>query len=221
MKKKISAVIAALFIVMAMSPAVFAAGGGLQVESIFPGDGDTGLQLTNQMARIVFNGPIDKQYFDDKYFSVKGEDGKKESILVLEQSDDPNRVNLVMKKDLKESTTYTITISAKVADTEGNVLGETQKYTFKTKSQKRESLITTVLMFAMFGAIILFTVRDAKNQQQETQKQTGQKPQKVNPYKEAKKEALKEAERRTGKKIDPSVRNNMQRKKQNRKKKKY
>lgn len=225
MKKRIAAIITVLSILAVMTTAVFA-DGNLAVESIFPGDGDTGLQLTNQMARIVFNNDIAEQYFSDQYFSIKDDKGKKCKILVLEQTGVPNRVNLVVDGDLKESTDYTIIISAKVADVDGNALGETQKFTFKTKSQKTESIITTVLMFVMFGAIILFTVRDAKKQAagEESGGKNGgqkQKQQKVNPYKEAKKEALKEAERRTGKKIDPSVKNNVKRKAQNKKKKKY
>ncbi len=221
MKKRFAAIITVLCIFAVMTSTVFAAG-GLSVQSIFPEDGDTGLQLTNQMARIVFNNDIDGKYFNDKYFSIKDEKGKKCKILVLAQTGEPKRVNLVVDGDLKESTTYTITISAKVADVDGNTLGETQHFTFKTKSQKTESLVTTVLMFLMFGAIIVFTIRDAKKSTNQTNEKTSngqqKKPQKVNPYKEAKKEALKEAERRTGKKIDPSIKNNIKRKAQNKKK---
>ena len=221
MKKRLAAIITVLSIFVVMTTAAFAAG-GLTIEKVFPEDGDTGLQLTNQMARIVFSADIDEKYYDNHYFSIKDDKGKKCKILVLKQSEKPDQVNLVVNGDLKESTNYTITVSGKVADVDGNVLGKTETFTFKTKSQKSESLITTVLMFLMFGAIIFFTIRDAKKQAEDNSSGGGKKkePQKkVNPYKEAKKEALKEAERRTGKKIDPSVKNNIKRKAQNKKKK--
>jgi len=84
-----------------------------------------------------------------------------------------------------ETETYT--------DEDGNTLGEEYKTTFKTKSAKTESLVTTGMMVVMFAGIIVFTLRDqakkAREAAEEEAKSGKKKPEKVNPYKDAKKEA--------------------------------
>lgn len=175
------------------SQGVFAAD-ALTVESIFPEDGGKGLQTTNQMARIVFSGNIDIEK-NSKYFQIVDSKGEKQPILVLEQPDKPNRVNLVLKGNLKESEEYTIIVSEKLTDTDGNKLGTEYKTSFKTKNAKTESLVTTGMMVVMFGAIIIITVRDTTKQQREEARERAEaksgkkKPEKNNPYKDTKKEA--------------------------------
>ncbi|MDO4481564.1 MAG: Ig-like domain-containing protein [Bacillota bacterium] len=194
MKKRFLKILtAALLICMFAVQSVYAAG-NLTIESIYPADGETGVQTTNQMARIVFSGNIDIEANQD-YFKILDSDGKEQEILVLEQPDIPNRVNLVLVGDLSDSTEYTIVIDGAVTDTEGNALGADSKTVFKTKSLKTDSIVTTVMMVVMMAAIIIFTFRDQAKKAREAEeaavKSGKKKPEKVNPYKDAKKEAEK------------------------------
>lgn len=191
MKKRILAILTGLVIfgVMFCQPAF--ASGGLELVSAFPEDGKSGYEIMNQYARLVFSGEIDVEA-NKNYFKVVGPEGKNEPVRVLEQEDQPERVNLLFEKELVESTEYTIIIDEKLSDVDGNTLGEDIEITFKTKSMKTESLITTVMMFAMMGVIIVMTFREQMKQQ--NQQDDGK--QKVNPYKEAKKEAEKKVQKR-------------------------
>lgn len=194
MKKRFLKILAAaLLICMFAVQSVYAAG-NLTIESIYPADGETGVQTTNQMARIVFSGNIDIKT-NEGYFKILDSEGKEQEILVLEQPDIPNRVNLVLVGDLSDSTEYTIVIDGAVTDTEGNSLGADTKTVFKTKSLKTDSIVTTVMMVVMMAAIIIFTFRDQAKKAREAEeaavKSGKKKPEKVNPYKDAKKEAEK------------------------------
>jgi len=184
MKKRILTVFAALLTCVLMTQVAFAAE-ALTVESIFPASDGTGLQTTNQMVRIVFNGEIDVDASQD-CFKVVDSEGTAQDIMVLEQSDEPERVNLILKKDLKESEKYTVVVDASLTDKEGKTLGKEYTSSFTTRSMKKDSIITTLLMFVMFGAVIIFTLRDQKKKDEkaaETAAASKKKPDKVNPYK--------------------------------------
>lgn len=193
MKKRFLKILAAaLLICMFTVQSVYAA--DLTIESIYPADGETGVQTTNQMARIVFSGNIDIKT-NEGYFKILDSKGEEQEILVLEQPDIPNRVNLVLVGDLSDSSEYTIVIDGAVTDTEGNALGADSKTVFKTKSLKTDSIVTTVMMVVMMAAIVVFTFRDQAKKAREAEeaavKSGKKKPEKVNPYKDAKKEAEK------------------------------
>ena len=199
MKKRLAMIFAVMLICLASAPAVF--GAGLTVESIYPKSDDTGLQIVNQMARIVFSGEIDVDANQD-CFKIVDADGNAQEIMVLEQEDEPNRVNLVLVKDLEQNMTYTIIIDGSLTDKAGNELGEEYTSSFTTRSQRTDSIMTTVMMVVMFGAVIIFTLRDQRKQQQEAaekDKKAG-KEKKVNPYKEAKKGGKKGSKKSSGKK---------------------
>lgn len=194
MKKRFLKILAAaLLICMFTVQSVYAAG-DLTIESIYPADGETGVQTTNQMARIVFSGNIDIKT-NEGYFKILDSKGEEQEILVLEQPDIPNRVNLVLVNDLADTAEYTIVIDGAVTDTEGNTLGEDSRTVFKTKSPKTDSIVTTVMMLVMMAAIVVFTFRDqakkAREAEEAAAKSGKKKPEKVNPYKDAKKEAEK------------------------------
>ena len=192
MKKRILGIVTALVIAgMMLCQTAFAAG-TLELVSAFPEDGKSGYEIMNQYARLVFSGAIDVEQ-NKEYFKVEGPEGKEEPVRVLEEADQPERVNLLFENQLVESTEYTIIIDGALSDVDGNTLGEDVTITFKTKSMKRESLITTVMMFVMMGVIIVMTFREQAKQQR--QQQSDEK-QKVNPYKEAKKEAEKKVSQR-------------------------
>ncbi len=192
MKKRLFRILALTMIISLFAIQGVYAAGQLSVESIFPEDGSKGIQINNQMARIVFSGNIDIDKNKD-CFKIVDSSGKEQSILVLEQPDVPNRVNLVLKDTLNENEEFTIIISEDLTDEDGNTLGEEYKTTFKTKSAKTESLVTTGMMVVMFAGIIVFTLRDqakkAREAAEEEAKSGKKKPEKVNPYKDAKKEA--------------------------------
>ncbi len=186
MKKKILGIIT----IIVMAGAVFGqtafAAGQLELVSAFPEDGGTGYQTINQMARLVFSQPIEVTENESCFRVVDGE-GKEQPIMVLEQEDEPERVNLLFENELDQNTEYEILIDGALTDTQGNQLGEDVSISFKTKNAKTESLVTTVLMILMFVVIIFITFREQAKMQQE-QQEAGKK---VNPYKEAKREAEK------------------------------
>lgn len=192
MRKRILGIITAWMIFGVMLCQNAFAGGTLELVSAFPEDGKGGYEITNQYARLVFSGAIDVEE-NKEYFRVEGPEGEKESIRVLEEENQPERVNLLFENQLMESTEYTIIIDGALSDVDGNTLGEDVLINFKTKSMKRESLITTVMMFVMMGVIIIMAFREQMKQQ--SQQQTDDK-QKVNPYKEARKEAEKKVSQR-------------------------
>ena len=190
MKKKLAMIFAAMLILLAAAPTAY--GAGLEVTEIFPKTDSTGLQTVNQMARIYFSGDIDIKANED-CFKIVDPDGKAQKIMVLEQPEEPNRVNLVLEGDLKENTEYTIQIDGALTDTAGNTLGQDYTSSFKTRSQRTDSIVTTVMMVLMFGAVIVFTLRDQRKQQEEQEERDRRagKEKKVNPYKEAKKKGGK------------------------------
>ena len=190
MKKRFAMIVAAMLICLMAAPMVY--GAGLEVTDIFPKTDSTGLQIVNQMARIYFSGDIDIEA-NKECFKIVDENGKAQKIMVLEQEDEPNRVNLVLEGDLKESTEYTIVIDGSLTDTAGNELGKEYRSSFTTRSQKQDSIVTTIMMVVMFGAVIVFTLRDQRKQQdeQEERDRKSGKEKKVNPYKEAKKSGKK------------------------------
>lgn len=193
MKKRFLRILAAVLLMsLLMTQSVYAE--GLTIESIHPEDGDTGMQTTNQMARIVFSNGIDAVANADN-FKILDEDGNEQEIMVIDQPEQPERVNLVLINDLKDNSEYTIVIDEAVTDMDGNVLGTSSKTTFKTRNLKTDSIVTTVMMVVMMGAIVVFTFRDqakkAREAEEAAAKSGKKKEEKVNPYKDAKKEAEK------------------------------
>lgn len=219
MKKKILSMLAAFMILSVVFCQSAFAEGGLTLVSAFPKDGGTGYQISNQMARLVFSEEVTADVNKD-CFHVFDSEGESVEVKVLEQKDEPERINLVFTKDLKDNSEYKIVIDGGLTAENGDTLGKDVTIEFKTKNMKTESLITTVLMFGMFGVIIVMTFREqAKSQKENNQ---SDKNKKVNPYKEAKKEAEKIVSQRK-KERDQKVKEYQkasQNKNQNQKKKK-
>ena len=193
MKKKLAMITAVLLICLTAAPTVF--GAGLTVESIYPDTDEKGLQTVNQMARIVFSGEIDVEANKD-YFKIVDPKGKEQAIMVLEQEDEPNRVNLLLEKDLTENTTYTIVIDGAVTDREGNELGKEYTSSFTTRSQRTDTIVTTIMMFIMFGAVIVLTLRDQQKQQREQEEaESPARKRRSTPIRKRKKAAARRAAR--------------------------
>ncbi|MBQ4339620.1 MAG: Ig-like domain-containing protein [Firmicutes bacterium] len=192
MKKRFLRILAAVLLMsLLMTQSVYA--DSLTIESIYPEDGATGMQTTNQMARIVFSSGIDAEANAD-CFKILDSEGNEQEILVLDQPEEPERVNLVLVGNLEDSSEYTIVIDGKVTDMKGNQLGAESKTTFKTRSLKTDGIITTVMMVVMMVGIVVFTIRDQAKKTREAEeaaaKKSGKpKVEKSNPYKDAKKEA--------------------------------
>jgi len=92
---------------------------------------------------------------------------------------------------IKGDSEYTLKVSAFLQDDDGNTLGEDIDITFKTINQRRNSLVSMLLMFVLYAGIIGVTIRSARKGQEEQKKEET-----VNPYKEAK---------RTGKSVEEIV----------------
>ena len=94
----------------------------------------------------------------------------------------------------KGNSEYTLKVSGNIRDDKGNTLGQDTEIKFTTLNQSANTMINMVMMFVMFGAIMVISMKGAKKEAQK-QQQT-RKDDKVNPYKEAK---------RTGKSVEEIV----------------
>ena len=104
---------------------------------------------------------------------------------------DTNKVKSSGKNAIKDDTEYICTLSENFIDNKGNKLGDDPKrvISFRTMNQGRNTLIYMVMMFLMFGGMMLFTVRQTAKQKMEEELGKGKdaKEEPFNPYKEAKK----------------------------------
>ena len=89
---------------------------------------------------------------------------------------------------------YTLKISGSFKDDKGNTLGQDKTIKFTTLNQKVNTMVNMLLMFVMFGGIMVLSMRGAKKEAE--RQQNAAKNEKVNPYKEAK---------RTGKSVEEIV----------------
>ena len=203
MKKKI--LIAVLAVVMVLSgTAMCFAEGGLQIKSSYPENGQTNTSMENLGVKVFFSSDINADEVKKANVSaVKMIDanGKKVPIKVL-FSDKKSEGNMMLavcdtSKDPKKggyavlnNSEYKLIIDKSFKDNAGNTLGKTETISFKTYNQKVNNLVNMGLMVVMFGGLMFFSMRSAKNNktEEEDPKQEG-----FNPYKEAK---------RTGKSVD-------------------
>jgi hypothetical protein len=93
----------------------------------------------------------------------------------------------------KNNSEYRLVISKGVVDNDGNELADEQTITFKTYNQKVNNMVNMVMMFVMFGGIMLLSVRQQNKKEEDEVPKDVPKEAAFNPYKEAK---------RTGKTVD-------------------
>ena len=188
----------ASFIIM-MSAAFSFAAGNLELVSSYPEDGQKNTSMENLGVKLTFSNPINSEEAkktDKSKFSIKDEDGETVPILVLFSEKNDGLVLVLADVNsgftAKNDAEYTLTIDAGLVDNEGNVMEQAKTVTFRTYNQRVNNMVNMIMMFVMFGGIMVLTMRQ-NNKKEEDEPQTETKEAAFNPYKEAK---------RTGKSVE-------------------
>lgn len=207
---KRTGIIACLTILIVMMTASICFGAeDFKITQTYPVDGDKGTTKDNMCVKVYFNKSVgnDKsRKANEGKFTIKDADGKEYPTLIRynKKNDkyvlfllDTTKVNVNdAKKGVKDDMEYTAEIASDFVDNEGVALGEDpmRKITFRTINQGRNTMIYMVMMFAMFGGMMFFTMRQQKNAQEKEEEEKGEDT--FNPYKEAK---------RTGKPVEELI----------------
>ena len=191
--KRLSLISALTAVMIMMSAAMAFAEGNLELVSSYPEDGQTNTSMENLGVKLTFSNPINSEEAkktDKSKFSIKDENGKAVPIDVLFSEKNDGLVLVLADADkgftAENNAEYTLTIDAGLVDNEGNVMEQAKTVTFKTYNQKVNNMVNMVMMFTMFGGIMVLTMRQ-NNKKDEDEPQTESKEAAFNPYKEAKK----------------------------------
>lgn len=206
--KRISRIVAILAImIFACTGLCFAEGteGGLNLLDTYPKEGSTGAAIENFDVKLYFDNEMSEEVLgskNDSCFTLIDANGNILPILVLYSPKetgvvmvlfDTNKENLDSdgkKITIQGDMEYTLKISGDLVDDEGNTLGEDKTVAFSTINQRRNSMVSMLLMFVLYAGIIGFSIRSSKKN---NEKENESKDAKFNPYKEAK---------RTGKSVE-------------------
>ena len=220
--KRISAFVCAMMIAMAlMVPAAFAAEKtdaaavtepGFELVSSSPENGATGVAVDNFSVKIYFSKEMMPETSairksNEAQFTLTDPDGEKIPVKVYYSEKEKKRGLMMVAADysnnnekdvqIKGASEYTLTIGDGLTATDGSRYNQTTVIKLKTLNQQRSMIVYMILMFAMMGGMVFFTIRSTKKA---TEKQKEEHTTKgVNPYKEAK---------RTGKSVDEIVAKN-------------
>ena len=204
--KRIGSVFCLVLLMITMTASVCFGAQDLKIEKSYPRDTQENTSKENMGVKLWFNndmGNKTSEKANQKAFSITDSKGNKIPIRVFYNPKDSKEVmvladavKIAENKNLiiKDNAEYTLHISGDVTDNEGNTLGKEQKITFKTMNQAKNTQIYMVMMVIMFGAMFMFSSRQAKKKMEEERTSVKEEP--FNPYKEAK---------RTGKSVDEVI----------------
>lgn len=198
--KKIS-LIAILTSVMIMAASVFCfADGGFDLVSSYPENGQSNTSMENLGVKLKFSAAMDSDEATaanaDK-FVIYDEDGKAIPIIVLFSEKEKGLVLVLADTDkgfvAKNNSEYRLVVSGELVDNDGNTLGADKTVSFKTYNQRVNNMVNMAMMFVMFGGIMVLSLRQNNEKEDEEPKKEETKEQAFNPYREAK---------RTGKSVE-------------------
>ncbi|WP_027869853.1 Ig-like domain-containing protein [Eubacterium sp. AB3007] len=197
-----------MMIVMMMTVCSFGAD-SFHITRTYPANGEENTTKDNMCVKIYFNSEVGNKASkaaNKNAFSITNKKGKEFPSRIYYNKNNPqyalvvidtNKVKSSGKNAIKDDTEYICTLSENFIDNKGNKLGDDPKrvISFRTMNQGRNTLIYMVMMFLMFGGMMLFTVRQTAKQKMEEELGKGKdaKEEPFNPYKEAK---------RTGKSVE-------------------
>lgn len=198
---KRASLIAILTAVMIMAASAMCfADDGLKLMSSYPEDGQNNTSMENLGVKLTFNHPINSaeaKKADMDKFAIYDEDGKAIPVEILFSEKNDGLVLVLADIDkgftAKNNSEYKLVISKGVVDNDGRELASEQTVTFKTYNQRVNNMVNMVMMFVMFGGIMLLSVRQNNMKEEEEAPKDAPKEAAFNPYREAK---------RTGKTID-------------------
>jgi hypothetical protein len=198
--KKIS-LIAILTSVMIMAASVFCfADGGFDLVSSYPENGQSNTSMENLGVKLKFSAAMDSEEATaanaDK-FVIYDEDGKAIPIIVLFSEKEKGLVLVLADTDkgfvAKNNSEYRLVVSGELADNDGHTLDADKTVSFKTYNQRVNNMVNMAMMFVMFGGIMVLSLRQNNEKEDEEPKKEETKEQAFNPYREAK---------RTGKSVE-------------------
>ena len=198
--KKIS-LIAILTSVMIMAASVFCfADGAFDLVSSYPENGQSNTSMENLGVKLKFSAAMDSEEATaanaDK-FVIYDEDGKAIPIIVLFSEKEKGLVLVLADTDkgfvAKNNSEYRLVVSGELVDNDGNTLGADKTVSFKTYNQRVNNMVNMAMMFVMFGGIMVLSLRQNNEKEDEEPKKEETKEQAFNPYREAK---------RTGKSVE-------------------
>ncbi len=216
--KKLGALICAIMMIMTVTAGTcFAATTdtaavtepGFELVSSSPEDGATGVAVDNFSIKIYFSKEMmpkssDVRTSNAKQFVLTDEEGKKIPIRVYYSAKEKKKGLMMVAADysdnnkknvqIKGGSDYTLTIGDKLLATDGTRYNQTTTIKVKTLNQQRSTIVYMILMAAMMGGMVFFTIRSTKKAQEKEKEEKTTKGH--NPYKEAKK---------TGKSIEEIV----------------
>ena len=224
--KRISALLCAMILTICMmAPACFAAKTdaaatdaaqvtepGFELVSSSPEDGATGVAVDNFSVKMYFNKEMlpkseAVRKANEKQFTLVDEEGTKIPVKVYYSTKERKRGLMMVAADytnnnekdvqIKGAMTYTLTIGDGLQAADGTSYNTTTNLTLKTLNQQRSMIVYMILMVAMMGGMVFFTMRSTKKAAEKDKEEHATKG--VNPYKEAKK---------TGKSVDQIVAKN-------------
>lgn len=171
-----------------------AGSGTLVLKETYPEDGAKGTAVENVGVKLYFDSEFTAENLkaeNSNAVTLCDEEGNALPTRVLYSTQESGVVLVLFdetkKTDdtaIKQNSTYTMKISADFRDDAGNTLGEEHSITFTTLNQSASMMVNTLMMFGMFGGMMVLSARSAKKQAEQQKKE---KEEKVNPYKEAKK----------------------------------
>lgn len=169
--------------------------GKLVLKETYPKDGATGTAVENVGVKLYFDSEFTSEKLgssNSNAVTLCDEEGNTLPTRVLYSTQESGVVLVLFDETKKtedmaiqQNATYTLKVSADFCDDEGNTLGKEQSISFKTLNQSASMMVNTLLMFGMFGGMMVFSAKSAKKQAEEQKKK--EREEKVNPYKEAKK----------------------------------
>ena len=195
--KKLCALLAAIAVILISAVSAFA--GDVEITGISPKDGSTGNQPTNVAVKLKFsedmNGGEEADAVNKGKITISGPDadGNIQTIdfTIVHSDKYPKEIWLVLTSNLVQNTEYTINVDSGIISAAGNRTTESKTTTFKTRNTSTDSVISMIMMVAMFGFMIFMTQRENKKQMAETDAYYAlAAAKKLNPYKVAKQKGI-------------------------------
>lgn len=198
--KKLSLIALLTSIMIMVSSAFCFADGGFDLVSSFPEDGQTNTSMENLGVKLTFSKPLNseeaKKANADK-LAIYDEDGKAIPVQILFSDDEDGLVLVLADVDqgfvAKNNSEYKLVISGELVDNDGDVFGADKTVSFKTYNQRVNNMVNMVMMMVMFGGIMVLSLKQNNDKQEEEAPKDAPKEAAFNPYKEAK---------RTGKTVE-------------------
>lgn len=198
--KRLSLIAALTSLLILASAALCFADTEFKLVSSYPEDGQTNTSMENLGVKLTFSKPINSKEAkkaDADKFAIYDEEGKAVPIQVLFSDKNDGLVLVLADIDkgftAKNNSEYRLEISGELVDNDGNALGADKTITFKTYNQRVNNMVNMGMMIIMFGGIMVLSLRQSREKEEEDPKAKDEPKEAFNPYKEAK---------RTGKSLE-------------------